>query len=91
MSSRPSPTRVSFASVTANNLGASVAPWSPRTLTAGIGTVRKLNSVLFPIKYSDKFYSDIVQPEVEDFCQLSACDHSLRVLSPPNPLPSILQ
>ncbi|KAI0743558.1 acyl-CoA N-acyltransferase [Daedaleopsis nitida] len=54
MSSRPSPTRVSFASVTANNLG----------------TVRKLNSVLFPIKYSDKFYSDIVQPEVEDFCQL---------------------
>ncbi|KAI0780043.1 acyl-CoA N-acyltransferase [Fomes fomentarius] len=54
MSSRPSPTRVSFASVTQNNLG----------------TVRKLNSVLFPIKYSEKFYSDIVQPNVEDFCQL---------------------
>ncbi|KAI0745757.1 acyl-CoA N-acyltransferase [Earliella scabrosa] len=54
MSSRPSPSRVSFASVTQNNLG----------------TVRKLNSVLFPIKYSEKFYSDIVQPDVEDFCQL---------------------
>ncbi|KAH9931107.1 acyl-CoA N-acyltransferase [Epithele typhae] len=52
--SRPSPTRVSFASVTHNNLG----------------TVRKLNSVLFPIKYSEKFYNDIVLPEVEDFCQL---------------------
>jgi len=46
--------RVTFASITANN----------------IGTVRKLNSVLFPIKYSEKFYSDILKPEVEDFCQL---------------------
>ena len=34
--------------------------------------MRKLNSVLFPIKYSEKFYSDIVHPDVEDFCQLSA-------------------
>ncbi|KIP10887.1 hypothetical protein PHLGIDRAFT_21984 [Phlebiopsis gigantea 11061_1 CR5-6] len=46
--------RVSFASLTPNNLG----------------TVRKLNSVLFPIKYSEKFYHDIVQPEVEEFCKL---------------------
>ncbi|KAI0785620.1 acyl-CoA N-acyltransferase [Abortiporus biennis] len=46
--------RVSFASLTPNNLG----------------TVRKLNSVLFPIKYSEKFYSDIIQPELEDFCKL---------------------
>lgn len=46
--------RVSFASLTPNNLG----------------TVRKLNSVLFPIKYSEKFYNGIVQPEVEDFCKL---------------------
>lgn len=36
-----------------------------------IGTVRKLNSVLFPIKYSEKFYHDVVQPEVEEFCKLS--------------------
>ncbi|KAF9010498.1 acyl-CoA N-acyltransferase [Cyathus striatus] len=48
------PPRVSFASLTPNNLG----------------TVRKLNSVLFPIKYSEKFYQDILSPEVEDFCKL---------------------
>ena len=36
--------------------------------------MRKLNSVLFPIKYSEKFYNDIVQPDVEDYCQLSPCD-----------------
>ncbi|KAF9469895.1 N-acetyltransferase NAT13 [Collybia nuda] len=46
--------RISFASLTPNNLG----------------TVRKLNSVLFPIKYSEKFYQDILLPEVEDFCKL---------------------
>ncbi|KAF8200690.1 acyl-CoA N-acyltransferase [Pholiota molesta] len=46
--------RVTFAPITSNNLG----------------TVRKLNSVLFPIKYSEKFYSDILLPEVEEFCQL---------------------
>lgn len=46
--------RVTFAPITPNNLG----------------TVRKLNSVLFPIKYSEKFYSDILLPEVEEFCQL---------------------
>ncbi|OBZ68018.1 N-alpha-acetyltransferase 50 [Grifola frondosa] len=54
MSSRPSPPRVSFACLTPNNLG----------------TVRKLNSVLFPIKYSEKFYQDILHPDAEDFCQL---------------------
>ncbi|KAK2464271.1 hypothetical protein APHAL10511_003728 [Amanita phalloides] len=46
--------RISFAALTPNNLG----------------TVRKLNSVLFPIKYSEKFYRDILQPDVEDFCKL---------------------
>ncbi|KAA1476094.1 acyl-CoA N-acyltransferase [Dentipellis sp. KUC8613] len=55
----PAPTkshasRVNFASLTLNNLG----------------TVRKLNSVLFPIKYSEKFYQDILLPEAEDFCKL---------------------
>ncbi|KAJ7282995.1 N-acetyltransferase NAT13 [Mycena rebaudengoi] len=44
----------SFASLTPNNLG----------------TIRKLNSVLFPIKYSEKFYSDILLPEAEEFCKL---------------------
>ncbi|KAL6310350.1 N-acetyltransferase NAT13 [Sparassis latifolia] len=56
-----SPTRVSLSSLTPNNLG----------------TVRKLNSVLFPIKYSEKFYQDILLPEVEDFCKLSASMSSL--------------
>jgi len=37
---------------------------------ANSGTVRKLNSVLFPIRYSEKFYKDIVAPEAEDFCKL---------------------
>jgi ribosomal protein S18 acetylase RimI-like enzyme len=53
MSSRK-PARISFASITTNN----------------IGTLRKLNSVLFPIKYSEKFYSDVLLPELEDFCKL---------------------
>lgn len=46
--------RISFASLTPNNLG----------------TVRKLNSVLF-IKYSEKFYKDILSPDLEEFCKLS--------------------
>ncbi|THH31806.1 hypothetical protein EUX98_g2397 [Antrodiella citrinella] len=46
--------RVSFASLTPNNLG----------------TVRKLNSVLFPIKYSEKFYQDVLLPDTEEFCKL---------------------
>jgi len=50
----PSPSRVSFSSLTPNNLG----------------TVRKLHSVLFPIRYSERFYDDILQPEVENFCKL---------------------
>jgi len=46
--------RISFTYLTPNN----------------VGVVRKLNSVLFPIKYSEKFYQDILLPDVEDFCQL---------------------
>ncbi|KAK0212874.1 acyl-CoA N-acyltransferase [Desarmillaria ectypa] len=46
--------RISFASLSTNNLG----------------TVRKLNSVLFPIKYSEKFYNDILNPDYEEFCKL---------------------
>ena len=58
----PAPSpRISFAPPTPNNLG----------------TVRKLNSVLFPIKYSEKFYESIQKPELEDFCKLGAW----RVLS----------
>jgi len=54
MSSATPNSRISFASLTPNNLG----------------TVRKLNSVLFPIKYSEKFYNDILNPDYEEFCKL---------------------
>lgn len=53
-SSKSRSARINFASLTPNNLG----------------TVRKLNSVLFPIKYSEKFYQDVLLPEAEDFCKL---------------------
>ena len=46
--------RVSFSSINNNNLG----------------TVRVLNTTLFPVRYSEKFYKDIVRPEVEEFCKL---------------------
>ncbi|QRV96553.1 GNAT family acetyltransferase [Ceratobasidium sp. AG-Ba] len=46
--------RVSLASLTPNNLG----------------TLRKLNSVLFPIRYSEKFYRQVLEPELEEFCKL---------------------
>lgn len=51
--------RVSFASLTSNN----------------VGTVRKLNAVLFPVKYSDKYYTQILTAELEEFCRLglSSC------------------
>ena len=54
MSTNNKSPRVTFSSITPNNLG----------------TVRKLNSVLFPIRYGEKFYKDILLPEVEDFCKL---------------------
>ncbi|KAF5393426.1 hypothetical protein D9757_000777 [Collybiopsis confluens] len=46
--------KISFASLTPHNLG----------------TLRKLNSVLFPISYSDRFYADVLKSEVEDYCKL---------------------
>ncbi|KAG8933212.1 hypothetical protein FRC02_012286 [Tulasnella sp. 418] len=48
------PAKVSFASITPNNLG----------------TLRKLNLVLFPIKYTDRFYKDVLLPEHENYCKL---------------------
>ncbi|KZV88077.1 N-acetyltransferase NAT13 [Exidia glandulosa HHB12029] len=42
---------------------------SPCTLN-NLGTVRKLNSVLFPIRYAERFYKDILLPEAEHYCQL---------------------
>ncbi|TFK23654.1 N-acetyltransferase NAT13 [Coprinopsis marcescibilis] len=54
MVSAASTSQVTFSSLTENNLG----------------TVRKLNSVLFPIRYSEKFYQDILKPELDEFCKL---------------------
>ena len=48
------PARVTYSYLTPNNLG----------------VVRKLNSVLFPVRYAEKYYKDILAPEVEEFCQL---------------------
>ena len=56
--------RITFAPITVNNLG----------------TVRKLNSVLFPIKYSEKFYGDILHADIEEFCKLGVSCSSLRGL-----------
>jgi hypothetical protein len=58
------PDRISFAPITPNNLG----------------TVRKLNSVLFPIKYSEAYYKNIQLPEVEELCKLSASRLSRTIL-----------
>lgn len=46
--------RVSLASVNKNN----------------IGTLRKLNSVIFPVTYTERFYADVLLPEAEEYCQL---------------------
>jgi len=53
-SSGKTPERVTFSYLTPNNLG----------------VVRRLNSVLFPVKYAEKYYKEILAPEVEAFCQL---------------------
>lgn len=65
--------KVTFASLTQNNLG----------------TVRTLNRTIFPIKYSEKFYSEILLPEVEEFCKLSVCQYVffLQLVSVPIALP----
>ncbi|CAH7666777.1 hypothetical protein BY996DRAFT_6409419 [Phakopsora pachyrhizi] len=35
-----------------------------------IGTLRKLNSVLFPVSYSEKFYNQVLEEHLVDFCKL---------------------
>ena len=66
------PERVTFSYLTPNNLG----------------VVRKLNSVLFPVKYAEKYYKEILAPEVEEFCQLgervpSIAPRKRRACTPP--------
>jgi len=52
--SRRPPPRLSFASVDHNN----------------IGTLRKLNSVIFPIVYTERFYAETLVAEHADYCKL---------------------
>ncbi|KAF8316404.1 N-acetyltransferase NAT13 [Clavulina sp. PMI_390] len=52
-----------------------VLPQTPRINSSpvtynNVGTVRKLNTVLFPVRYSDPFYKTILSPELEDYCRL---------------------
>lgn len=54
---RRPPPRLSFASVDHNN----------------IGTLRKLNSVIFPIVYTERFYADTLVAEHADYCKLGSC------------------
>jgi len=35
-----------------------------------VGTLRKLNSVLFPVSYSDKFYRQVLDDYLADYCKL---------------------
>ncbi|OAV93955.1 hypothetical protein PTTG_12592 [Puccinia triticina 1-1 BBBD Race 1] len=35
-----------------------------------VGTLRKLNSVLFPVSYSDKFYHQVLEDYLSDYCKL---------------------
>ena len=32
---------------------------------------KKLNEAIFPVRYSDKFYTDVLNPENKDFTKLS--------------------
>ncbi|EPQ31572.1 uncharacterized protein PFL1_00905 [Pseudozyma flocculosa PF-1] len=48
------PKRIDVADLTPNNLG----------------QLRKLNSVLFPVSYSERFYKDVLDPDVASICKL---------------------
>lgn len=48
------PKRIDVAQLTPNNLG----------------QLRKLNSVLFPVQYSERFYKDVLDPDAAEICKL---------------------
>ncbi|EST06343.1 GNAT domain protein [Kalmanozyma brasiliensis GHG001] len=48
------PKRIDVAQLTPNNLG----------------QLRKLNSVLFPVQYSERFYKDVLLPDAAEVCKL---------------------
>lgn len=60
----PSSTRISHAILPSPRLA--IVDLTPNN----IGTLRKLNSVLFPVSYSDKFYHQVLEHYLSDFCKL---------------------
>jgi len=52
--STTSPRRIDIADLTPNN----------------VGQLRRLNSVLFPVVYTDKFYKEVLEEEKKDVCKL---------------------
>jgi hypothetical protein len=58
--------------------------WHSRVMTIKLilflqsGTLRKLNSVVLPIVYSEKFYKDVLDPSLDDINKLSASVVSLH-------------
>lgn len=52
--STSTPRRIDIADLTPNN----------------IGQLRRLNSVLFPVVYTDKFYKEVLQEDRKDVCKL---------------------
>ncbi|KAL8281151.1 hypothetical protein RQP46_006509 [Phenoliferia psychrophenolica] len=66
------PARVTLGELTVNN----------------VGTLRKLNQVLFPVAYSDKFYKDVLDPEVspEDYSKLIF--YQVQPNDPTSPFPA---
>ena len=41
------------------------------------GTLRKINSVVIPIVYSEKFYKDVLDPSLDDINKLGQSSHTL--------------
>lgn len=44
-----------------------------------IGTVRKLNSVLLPVVYSERFYKDALKDEVRNICKIGELEMKRKV------------
>ncbi|BEJ15176.1 hypothetical protein CspHIS471_0409430 [Cutaneotrichosporon sp. HIS471] len=65
--------RGEYESVTING-ARRVAPKPKVTLTSltinNVGTLRKINNVVFPIVYSERFYSNVLEPSLDDINKL---------------------
>ena len=59
MRSKVTPRRIERTDLTPNN----------------IGQVRRLNSVLLPVAYSERFYKDALKDEVRNICKIGALSY----------------